>query len=190
MPVELADVGAQFGVQRRRSSTSRQADSRTIRVARHSESAPHSSAARVCGISCTNALANPRCRPPRAGESRRANATSLATPRPRLAGRHPGGRLIGPTRLIQRRGRPGLTRRSGRLDPLQLGDLLDQRGLVGMRIHRREPHYSTILTAYLLKWTKCQNSLNVLLGMGSRLIVVVSFASVRPMSSAVGGDRC
>jgi hypothetical protein len=64
-----------------RSCTSRQALSRTIRVARHSESIPASSAAKVCGISCTSALANPRCRPPRAGESRRANAISLR-PRP------------------------------------------------------------------------------------------------------------
>ncbi|CPA89949.1 Uncharacterised protein [Mycobacterium tuberculosis] len=52
-------------------------------MARHSDSRPTSSAASVCGISYTNAFANPRWRPPRAGESRRASATSLATPRPR-----------------------------------------------------------------------------------------------------------
>jgi hypothetical protein len=65
-----------------RSWTDRPAVSRTIRVARHSESAPHSSAARVCGMSCTSALATDKYRLPRAGESRRANPTSLATPRP------------------------------------------------------------------------------------------------------------
>ena len=69
----------------RRSSTCKQALSRTIRVARHSDNAPDSSASSVCGISCTSAFAKPRCRPPRAGESRRANAISLATPRPRRA---------------------------------------------------------------------------------------------------------
>ena len=40
------------------------------------------SAASVCGISCTSAVASPRCCPPRAGDSRRASATSAPTPRP------------------------------------------------------------------------------------------------------------
>ena len=57
-----------------------------------------------------------------------------AAPLPR---RHPGRRLIGSPPLIQRRGRPRLTRRRGRLEPLQPGDLLDQRRLIGMRIHRQ-----------------------------------------------------
>jgi hypothetical protein len=52
--------------------------------------------------------------------------------------RHPGGCLIGSTLLIQRGRRPRLTRRRGRLDPLQPGDLLDQRSLIGVRIHRRQ----------------------------------------------------
>ena len=63
----------------------KQADSRTIRVARHSESAPPANAAHVCGISWTSAVANPRCWLPRTGASRRANATSEANPLPRRA---------------------------------------------------------------------------------------------------------
>ena len=51
---------------------------------------------------------------------------------------HSGGGLVGSTLLIQRRCRTGLTCRSGRLDPLQPVDLLDQRSLIGMRIHRRK----------------------------------------------------
>ena len=65
-----------------RSPTDRAAVSRTIRVARHFESAPHSNAARVCGMSCTSALATDKYRLLRAGESRRANPTSLATAAP------------------------------------------------------------------------------------------------------------
>ena len=87
LAVELADIGTQFGVQRP-SVLDIQAEptSCTINVARHSESAPHSSAARVCGISYTSAFAKPECLSPRAGESRRASAISLATPRPCLRG--------------------------------------------------------------------------------------------------------
>ena len=44
----------------RRSATDRHAVSRTSNVARHSESRPALSAARVCGISAVNARANPR----------------------------------------------------------------------------------------------------------------------------------
>ncbi len=65
-----------------RSSRSRQAVSRTRRVARHSLSTPDARAARVWGISCTRALPNPRWRLPRCGESLRAKATCAPTPRP------------------------------------------------------------------------------------------------------------
>jgi hypothetical protein len=58
-----------------------------------------------------------------------------------LGGGHPGRRLGGPTLRIQCRCRAGLTCRSGRLHPLQPGDLLDQRGLVGVRIDRRQLRY-------------------------------------------------
>ena len=51
---------------------------------------------------------------------------------------HPGGSLIGATLPIQCGRRPGLTCGRGRLHPLQPGDLLDQRSLIGMRIHRHE----------------------------------------------------
>jgi hypothetical protein len=53
---------------------------------------------------------------------------------------HAGRGLGGATLCIQCHRRASLTCRSGRLHPLQPGDLLDQRGLVGTRIHRREPH--------------------------------------------------
>ncbi len=68
-----------------RSSRSRQAVSRTSRVARHSLSTPDASAARVWGISWTSALPSPRCRLPRCGESLRARAICAPTPRPRWA---------------------------------------------------------------------------------------------------------
>ena len=55
-----------------------------------------------------------------------------------LGRRHPGRSLIGATRRIQRRGRARLTRSSGRLHPLQPRDPLDQRRLIGIRIHRRQ----------------------------------------------------
>jgi len=50
----------------------------------------------VWGISYTNALANPRCRPPRAGESRRASAISLASPRQRWAAGTPAAASFRP----------------------------------------------------------------------------------------------
>jgi hypothetical protein len=51
---------------------------------------------------------------------------------------HPGGSLVSSTFLIQHGRRPRLTRRRNGLDPLQPGDLLDQRSLIRVRIHRRE----------------------------------------------------
>ncbi len=65
-----------------RSSTDRQAVSRTSRVARHSLIRPSDNAASVQGISVVRAFAKPRIRPPRAGDSRRANATCAPTPIP------------------------------------------------------------------------------------------------------------
>ena len=53
-------------------------------VARHSESTPASRAARVWGISCTNALAMPRWVLPVTGASSLASAISEANPRPRF----------------------------------------------------------------------------------------------------------
>ena len=64
-----------------RSAADRHAVSRTNSVARHSFNRPDRSRARVCGISCTSACANPRCRPPRFGDSLRANAICDPTPR-------------------------------------------------------------------------------------------------------------
>ena len=77
--------GAISSSTRTRPSTGNHPVSRATRVARHSEIAPARRAAIVCGISSTSARAKPRCRDPRAGESRRANAISAATPRPRCA---------------------------------------------------------------------------------------------------------
>lgn len=67
------------------SSRVRHAVSRMSSVARHSLTAPERRASRVCGISCTSALPSPRSLLPAWGDSRRARATSAATPRPRLA---------------------------------------------------------------------------------------------------------
>ncbi len=85
----VTDAGECPGVRRRgrastaaRSAAVRQAVSRTSRVARHSFSCPDSSAARVCGISVTRALARPRSRPPLAGDSRRARAICAPVPAP------------------------------------------------------------------------------------------------------------
>jgi hypothetical protein len=58
-----------------------------------------------------------------------------------LGGGHSGRRLGGPTLRIQCRCRASLASSCSRLHPLQPGDLLDQRGLVGVRIDRRELHY-------------------------------------------------
>ena len=72
-----------------RSSTSRRCSTSSTAVSRHMIVAPHSlirPAARwamVRGISLASARASPRCRDPRAGESRLASATCAATPRPR-----------------------------------------------------------------------------------------------------------
>ena len=107
----------QFGLGRRhnsasrarRSSTSKHALSRTIKVARHSVSTPVSNAARVCGISCTNAFAKPRCRSPPGGriESRECNLTGNPAPTPR--GRYTRGSIGGPARRVQRGRGSGLT---------------------------------------------------------------------------------
>ena len=67
----------------RRCSTSRTAVSRHTIVARHSLTRPAVRWAMVWGISVASARASPRCRDPRAGESRLDRATCAATPRPR-----------------------------------------------------------------------------------------------------------
>ncbi len=65
-----------------RSSTERHAVSRTNSVARHSLIRPFDKARNVHGISVSRALAKPRMRFPRAGDSRRARAICAATPLP------------------------------------------------------------------------------------------------------------
>ena len=64
-----------------RSAADRHAVSRTSSVARHSFNRPDRNNSNVCGISCTTARANPRCRPPRLGDSLRANAICDPIPR-------------------------------------------------------------------------------------------------------------
>jgi len=54
---------------------------------------------------------------------------------PALTTRNPGRSLIRPSPFVQRRGRTRLARRRSRLHPLQVGDALDQRGLVGILIN-------------------------------------------------------
>ncbi len=90
-----------------RSSRDRQVVSRAIRVARHSERAPVRSAARVCGSSVVNVFARPRSRAPRAGDSRRANAT-WRRPHARAGWRGASGRRGGhaPRHPGRRRARP------------------------------------------------------------------------------------
>jgi hypothetical protein len=91
----------------------------------------------VCGISCTNAFQPEVATAARRGVvSRQCHLAGDPTTPFRLG--HPGRGFIGATLLIQRRGSSGLTCRSGRLHPLQPGDLLDQRSLICVRIHRRE----------------------------------------------------
>ncbi len=70
-----ASIGRSRASTSRRSATDRTAVSRTRQVAAHSPISPRLNAANVCGISAVNAAANPSSRPPRAGDSRRANAT-------------------------------------------------------------------------------------------------------------------
>ena len=53
----------------------------TTATATRSPHTPADSAAIVCGISCTNARANPTNRSPNVGDSRRANATTDPTDR-------------------------------------------------------------------------------------------------------------
>ena len=55
---------------------------------------------------------------------------------------HTGLRFSGTTRRLQSGRRPSLTRRSRRLDPLQLSDALNQRRLASRRIdcHQRFEH--------------------------------------------------
>ena len=68
---------------RRRSSTLRQAVSRTSSMARHSLILPRVRACSVHGISVVRTLANPSSLPPRFGDSLRARAICDAIPRPR-----------------------------------------------------------------------------------------------------------
>jgi len=73
----------------RRSSRDRHAVSLATSVARHSEISPSVNAANVCGISLTSASARPTSRPPRCGDSCRANATWAPMPLPRSSRRTP-----------------------------------------------------------------------------------------------------
>lgn len=61
-------------------------------VARHSDTSPAERAASVCGNSWTSALARPRRRLPRVGDSRRAKAICSAMPTPTLADGTPASR--------------------------------------------------------------------------------------------------
>ena len=69
-----------------RCSTVNVAVAATTATACRSEATPADSAAIVRGISCTNARANPTNRSPRAGDTRRANATCDPTDRPTSRG--------------------------------------------------------------------------------------------------------
>ena len=95
LPSSVAGSAHSSASSRRRSSTVEAGAFADDQGGPHSESIPDSRAARVCGISCTRAVAKPRWRPPRgrgipAGQ--RDFAGQATAP---LARGHPGGLLGG-----------------------------------------------------------------------------------------------
>ena len=137
-PIQRADVGAQLGVQHR------PVPDRQVREFPARSGWPATSRApRIptrpgcCGMSCTSALATDKYRSSGPGNPD-APTRPRWPPRPPPGARHPGGGLISAAPFVQRRGRARLTRRGGRLHPLQRIDPRHQGSLIDIRIHRHQ----------------------------------------------------